>query len=164
MKPPASCSTRSGAALSSPDALLSLGILVPCNTRELRTREPCPSRTRAFLEGFAPALYPVFVRGQAYLAIRPGNRRQLPISSIKEVKKKNTSPVAGFFLAVQPTPLSRIGFALRSLISGRYEQLCSALGFSTGGLRARFVERRQESIAESHRAVTSKNRAVIFAC
>jgi hypothetical protein len=51
----------------------------------------------------------------------------------KRSQEKNTSPVAGFVLAVQPTPLSKIVFAIRSLISGRYEQLCSALGFSTSG-------------------------------
>ena len=50
--------------------------------RQLRTREPCPSRTGAFLEGFGPALYLVYVRGQADFAIRPGKRRQLPISRI----------------------------------------------------------------------------------
>jgi hypothetical protein len=41
------------------------------------------------------------------------------ISSIKGVKKKNTFPAAGFFLGFQPTALSKIVLAFRSVFSGR---------------------------------------------
>jgi hypothetical protein len=41
--------------------------------------------------------------------------------------------VAGVFLDVQPTQLSRIVFAFRSLISGRYDILVALLVFSTSG-------------------------------
>ena len=45
-----------------------------------------------------------------------------PASSIKGVKKKTLLLRPDFFLAVQPTPLSRIVLAFRSAISGRYAQ------------------------------------------
>jgi hypothetical protein len=41
--------------------------------------------------------------------------------------------VAGFFLDVQPTPLSRIVLAFRSADSGRYESCVAFLGFSISG-------------------------------
>src|SRR5277367_5476577 len=47
----------------------------------------------------------------------------------KRSREKNTSPVAGFFLGFQPTALSRIVLAFRSVISGRYAPLHSAFGF-----------------------------------
>ena len=43
--------------------------------------------------------------------------------------RKNTSPVAGVFLAVRPTPLSRIVLDVRSRISGRSQRLRDAFGF-----------------------------------
>ena len=43
----------------------------------------------------------------------------LPDKFYKRSQEKNTSPVAGFFLDVQPAPLSRIVLAFRSADSGR---------------------------------------------
>ena len=56
-----------------------------------------------------------------------------PDKFYKRSQEKNTSPVAGFFLAVQPAPSSRIVLAFRSLISGRYESPVALLVFSTSG-------------------------------
>jgi len=61
---------------------------------------------------------------------------QRPISFIKGVKK-NTSPVAGVFLAVQPAPWSRIVLAFRSVSSGRYN--IRSFGFSTSGFHRIFA-------------------------
>jgi len=44
---------------------------------------------------------------------------------------KKTSPVAGVFLAVQPTPSSRFVLAFRSGSSGRYQVPVALLVFST---------------------------------
>jgi hypothetical protein len=48
----------------------------------------------------------------------------------KRSQEKNTSPLAGCFLDVQPTPLSRIVFAFRSADSGRYDIGAALLVFS----------------------------------
>ena len=69
--------------------------------------------------------------GRSYLAISKDLGRVM--SSIKGVKKKNTSPVAGVFL-VQPAPLSRFVLAFRSVSSGRYVVAVALLVFS----RSRF--------------------------
>src|SRR5271155_5478225 len=42
-----------------------------------------------------------------------------PEKFYKRSREKNTSSTAGFFLGFQPTPLSRIVLAFRSVISGR---------------------------------------------
>src|ERR1700693_1437951 len=52
---------------------------------------------------------------------------------------KNTSPVAGVFLAVQPTPLSRIVLAFRSVSSGRHKIAIATLVFSTSGFHRLFA-------------------------
>lgn len=69
------------------------------------------------------------------------NQKTDLVCSIKGVKKKNTSPVAGFLLDVQPTPLSRIVLAFRSLDSGRYDIGVALLVFSAGGFH-RFLATR----------------------
>ena len=43
----------------------------------------------------------------------------MPDKFYKRSQEKNTFPAAGFFLAVQPTPLSKIVLAFRSVFSGR---------------------------------------------
>jgi len=57
----------------------------------------------------------------------------MPDKFYKRSQEKNTSAVAGFFLDVQPAPLSRIVLAFRSWISGRYESSVAFLGFSISG-------------------------------
>lgn len=57
-----------------------------------------------------------------------GNRRPYR-DFYKGSQEKNTSPVAGIFLAFQPALLSRIVLAFRFVSSGRYKHSCSALGF-----------------------------------
>src|SRR5271169_3796114 len=57
------------------------------------------------------------------------NSEVVPDLFYKRSQEKNTSPVAGFFLGFQPTALSRIVLAFRSVISGRYAPLHSAFGF-----------------------------------
>jgi hypothetical protein len=52
-----------------------------------------------------------------------------PDKFYKRSQEKNTSSTAGGFSGFQPTPLSRIVLAFRSVISGRYAQLRSAFGF-----------------------------------
>jgi hypothetical protein len=51
----------------------------------------------------------------------------------KGSQEKNTFPVAGVFLAVQPAPWSRIVSAFRSADSGRYDIGVALLVFSTSG-------------------------------
>jgi hypothetical protein len=58
----------------------------------------------------------------------------LPDKFYKRSQGKNTSPVAGVFLNVQPTPLSRIVLAFRSVDSGRYDIRVALLVFSTSGV------------------------------
>src|SRR5271170_7145988 len=53
----------------------------------------------------------------------------------KRSQGKKTSPSAGGFLAVQPTPLSRIVLTFRSVISGRCSIQAALLVFSASGFR-----------------------------
>jgi hypothetical protein len=52
---------------------------------------------------------------------------------------KNTFPVAGVFLAVQPAPWSRIVLAFRSVSSGRYAIPVALLVFSVSGFHRFFT-------------------------
>src|SRR5271169_7127694 len=61
------------------------------------------------------------------------NSEVVPDLFYKRSQEKNTSPVAGFFLGFQPTALSRIVLAFRSLISGRCFIRAALLVFSASG-------------------------------
>jgi hypothetical protein len=85
---------------------------------------------------------------------------KLLVSSIKGVKKKNTSPVAGFLLDVQPTPLSRIVLAFRSVDSERYQHSSVAVWvFSTSGFHHLFATKPVSS--ETNKAERWPNMATI---
>src|SRR5271155_3220153 len=58
-----------------------------------------------------------------------------PDKFYKRSQGKKTSPSAGVFLAVQPTPLNRIVLAFRSVISGRCSIQAALLVFSASGFR-----------------------------
>src|SRR5271154_4057644 len=58
-----------------------------------------------------------------------------PDKFYKRSQGKNTSPVAGGFLAVQPASLSKIAVACRSVISGRCSIQAALLVFSASGFR-----------------------------
>ncbi|MFZ3330330.1 MAG: hypothetical protein WA197_06845, partial [Candidatus Acidiferrales bacterium] len=58
---------------------------------------------------------------QFWMDRRPLEALSLAGKFHKRCQGKNTSPVAGVFLAVQPTPLSRFVLAFRSGNSGRYD-------------------------------------------
>ena len=59
----------------------------------------------------------------------------LPDSFYKRSQGKKTSPSAGVFLAFQPTLLSKIAVAFRSVISGRCSIQAALLVFSASGFR-----------------------------
>jgi hypothetical protein len=56
-----------------------------------------------------------------------------PDKFYKRSQEKNTSATAGSFLGFQPTPLSRIVLAFRSVISGRCFTTAACLVFSASG-------------------------------
>src|SRR5271156_5430394 len=58
-----------------------------------------------------------------------------PDKFYKRSQGKRTSPSAGGFLAFQPTLLSKIAVAFRSVISGRCSIQAALLVFSTSGFR-----------------------------
>src|ERR1700678_506327 len=60
-------------------------------------------------------------------------RLSTPDKFYKRSQGENTSPSAGFFLAVQPTPWSRIVVAFRSVISGRCFIRAARLVFLASG-------------------------------
>src|SRR3974390_2169897 len=63
-----------------------------------------------------------------------------PDKFYKGSQEENTSPTAGFFLNVQPAPLSRVVLGFRSIDSERYEYSYVAVCFfSTSGFHHFFV-------------------------
>src|ERR1700677_1074083 len=65
--------------------------------------------------------------------------RPSPDKFYKRSQEKNTSAVAGVFLAVQPAPLSRIVLVFRSVFSGRCEISAASLVFSLSGVHRLFT-------------------------
>ncbi len=70
---------------------------------------------------------------------KAGNSEVVPGKFHKGSRGKNTSPVAGVFLAVQPAPWSRIVLAFRSVSSGRYAIPVALLVFSASGFHRFFT-------------------------